>query len=48
MGKPVMKKATIGSYAGFVQTDGAQVAGSMNSNERDMINSLLDGGIYYE
>lgn len=48
MGKPVMQKATIGSYSGFVQTDGAQVAGSMNNNEREVINSLLDGGIYYE
>lgn len=48
MGKPLMKKATIGSYSGFVQTDGAQIQGSMNNNEREMINSLLDGGIYYE
>lgn len=48
MGKPVMSKATIGSYSGFVQTDGAQVAGSMNNNEREVINSLLDGGFYYE
>ena len=48
MGKPVMAKNTIGSYAGYVQTDGSQVAGNMNNNEREMINSLLDGGFYYE
>lgn len=48
IGKPVMKKATIGSYSGFVQTDGAQVAGDMFDQERDAINRLLDGGIYYE
>ena len=48
MGKPVMQKATISSYGGFIQTDGAQVAGNMNNNEREVINSLLDGGIYYE
>lgn len=48
MGKPLMAKATIGSYSGYVQTDGAQVAGAMNNNEREAINTLLDGGIYYE
>lgn len=48
MGKPVMIKTTIGSYSGFVQTDGAQVAGNMLDSEREVINSLLDGGIYYE
>lgn len=48
IGKPVMAKNTIGSYSGFVQTDGAQVEGLMNNNEREVINSLLDGGIYYE
>lgn len=48
MGKPVMAKATIGSYTGFVQTEGAQIAGNMLDSEREMINSLLDGGFYYE
>lgn len=48
IGKPVMAKNTIGSYSGFVQTDGAQIEGLMNNNEREVINSLLDGGIYYE
>ena len=48
IGKPVMKKATIGSYSGFVQTDGFQIEGAMNNNEREVINASLDGGIYYE
>lgn len=48
IGKPVMQKATIGSYSGFVQTEGAQIEGLMNNREREVINSLLDGGFYYE
>ena len=48
MGKPVMAKALIGSYSGFVQTDGAQVAGDMLESEREAINDLLDGGFYYD
>lgn len=48
IGKPVMKKATIGSYSGYVQTDGASVAGTMLDGEREAINQMLDRGIYYE
>lgn len=48
MGKPVMIKTTIGSYSGFIQTDGAQVAGDMLNSEREIINSILDGGFYYD
>lgn len=48
MGKPVMAVANINTYSGFIQTDGAQVAGNMLDSEREMINSLLDGGFYYE
>jgi hypothetical protein len=48
MGKPVMGKHTIGTYAGFVQTSGCQVAGDMFDQERETINRLCDGGIYYE
>lgn len=48
IGKPVMKKATIGSYSGYVQCDGAEVAGNMLDQERETINNLLNGGIYYE
>lgn len=48
MGKPVMSKQLIGTYSGFVQTDGAEVAGNMLDSEREVINTLLDGGFYYE
>lgn len=48
IGKPVMAKHTVGNYNGYVQTDGMQVAGAMLDSEREMINSLCDGGIYYE
>lgn len=48
MGKPVMKKATIGSYSGYVQTDGFTIEGSMTDTERDIINSAFNGGAYYE
>jgi hypothetical protein len=48
IGKPVMKKATIGSYSGYVQTDGMEVSGNMLDQEREAINNLCNGGIYYE
>lgn len=48
IGKPVMKKATIGSYSGFIQTGNLQIIGNMLDSERDMINSLCNGGFYYE
>ena len=48
IGKPVMQKSTIGSYTGYVQTDGCQVDGAILDSERDEINTLCDGGIYYE
>lgn len=49
MGKPYMGVATIGSFTGFVQTDGFQLADNQAySSEKDMVNQLLDSGIYYE
>lgn len=49
MGKPYMGVATIGSFEGFVQTDGFQFeSNAAYSSEKDMINKLLDTGIYYE
>lgn len=48
IGKPVMKKDIIGNYSGFVQTGDMMVAGDMLDAEREMINSLCDGGFYYE
>ena len=49
IGKPLSKKATISSYSGYVQTDGFQFASVRAlSEEKDIINSMLDSGIYYE
>lgn len=49
MGKPYMGVATIGSFNGFVQTDGFQFeSAAAYSSEKDMINKLMDSGIYYE
>lgn len=48
IGKPVMKKATISTYSGFVQTDGMCVSGNMTDSEHDIINAACDRGIYYE
>lgn len=48
MGKPVYAKHTIGTYSGYVQTDGCSVAGDMLDSEREAINALCDRGIYYE
>ena len=49
IGKPYMGVATIGSFSGFVQTDGFRFEHiQAYSSEKDMIDKLLDGGIYYE
>lgn len=49
MGKPFMAKAQINSINGYVQTDGFQLESNWAySSERDMVNRLLDSGIYYE
>lgn len=48
MGKPVYKKATIGSYSGYVQTDGFSIDGAMTDTERDIINAAFNGGAFYE
>ena len=48
IGKPVMKKTTVGNYNGFVQTDGMCVSGAMTDSEHDIINAACDRGIYYE
>ena len=49
IGKPYMGSASINNFAGYVQTDGFQLATNWAySSERDMVNKLLDTGIYYE
>lgn len=47
-GTPYNGVLSLASVTGYVQTDGASVAGSMTDTERDQINSLMDGGIYIE
>ena len=48
IGRPVMAKHTIGTYSGFVQTDGMSIAGNMTETEREAINGAFNGGAYYE
>lgn len=48
MGTPARAVKSLGGLSGYVQTVGAQVAGSMTETERARINQLLDGGIYLE
>ena len=52
LGKPYMKKHQISTittgFTGYVQTDGMQVEGNLLDSERENINSLCDGGFYYE
>ena len=49
MGKPVMAVHTVGTYSGYVQTDGFQFqSNKAYGAEKDTINQMLDLGIYYE
>lgn len=49
MGKPYMAVDKINKFLGYVQTDGFQLASDFAySSEKDMVNKLLDSGIYIE
>ncbi len=49
IGKPLMKCDIPSKYLGYVQTDGFQFEHiQAYSEEKDMINRLMDSGIYYE
>lgn len=49
IGKPYMGVSTPGSFSGYVQTDGFQFEDVQAlSAEKDIINQLMDSGIYYE
>lgn len=49
IGKPYMGVTNINSFSGYIQTDGFQLATNWAySSERDIVNNLLDSGIYYE
>lgn len=47
-GTPYNGVLSLSGITGYVQTEGASVAGSMTDTEREQINALLDGGIYIE
>lgn len=49
IGKPYMGITTPNQFSGFIQTDGFQLASNQAySSEKDMVNSLMDSGIYFE
>lgn len=49
MGKPFMAVDKIANHSGYVQTDGFQLASDFAySSEKDMVNKLLDTGVYIE
>lgn len=48
LGTPTFAQQSLAGKSGFVQTQAASVSGSMTSEERQLINSMLDGGIYIE
>lgn len=48
IGKPYMAVGTPSQFSGYVQTDGFQLASTKAySSEKDMVNKLMDSGIYY-
>lgn len=48
LGTPTFKTKSLGTLSGYVQCDNASVAGAMTQQERNEINTLLNGGIYIE
>lgn len=48
IGTPAFEYKSLGSLSGFVQAHSASISGSMTDTEREMINSLLNGGIFIE
>lgn len=48
IGTPAMSVKTIGSLSGFIQTKEASVSASCYEDVRSEINSLMDGGFFYE
>lgn len=48
MGTPTMATKSLSGLTGYVETRNFSVSGSMTDTERDMINRLMDGGVYIE
>lgn len=47
-GLPLFATRTLSSLSGYVKTRGASVSGNMRGTLRDMINNMLDSGIFLE
>lgn len=48
IGRPMMKRATIGSLSGFTMTSNFAVSGTMDKAEKQEINEMMNGGVYIE
>ena len=48
IGTPAFEYKSLGSLTGFVLAHSASISGSMTDTEREMINSLINGGIFIE
>lgn len=47
-GSPCMQVKSLMNLTGYVQTQDYSIKGVMTQEERDMINSMMDGGVYFE
>lgn len=48
IGRPMMKRATIGDLSGFTVTSNFAVSGTMDKAEKQEINEMMNGGVYIE
>ena len=48
MGTPTMAVKALSGMSGYVETRNFSVSGNMTDQERQMINQLMDGGVYIE
>lgn len=48
IGNPCMKTRQISGLSGYCQTEDFQVAGTMTEQEKEQINSAMNGGVYIE
>lgn len=47
-GTPESKVMNLSGLTGYVQTQDFSISGNMTDNEREQINSMMDGGVYIE
>lgn len=48
IGRPMMKRASLGSLSGFTMTSNYAVSGTMDKAEKQEINDLMNGGVFIE